>query len=92
MEAFEEITSRVLGFPLLPKDKHVEPLSNTPAYVEMKDFTGHYQRPADWAEGISWPEKCATTAEISLRFQTRWRWGGVTLSDDLADTWEITAS
>lgn len=101
MKAFEEITSHVWGFPLLPKDKHVEPLSNMPAYVEMKDFTHHYQGPADWTEGISWPEKCATTAEILLRFQARWwMWwvcvGGAltlsTLSDDLSDRREIIAS
>lgn len=67
----------------------------------MKDFTRHYQRPADWTEGISRPEKCATTAEISLRFPTQWRcrgggWGGgVTLSalpDDLGDRQQIIAS
>lgn len=63
------------------------------AYVKMKDFTSHYQKPADCREGISWPSKCATTAEILLWFQALWR--GVSLSalsDDLDDGREINAS
>lgn len=40
-----------------------------PAYVKMKDFTSHYQNPADCTEGISWPSEmcyfCKDLAQIS---------------------------
>lgn len=41
-----------------------------PAYVKMKDLTSHYQKPTDCSQGISWPEKCATTAKIFVWFRT----------------------
>lgn len=75
----------------------MEPLSNTPAYVEMKDFTRHYQRPAD---GMRVLAGLRNVLQLQ-RSRSDFRHGGgagmrvVTLSalsDDLGDRREISAS
>lgn len=61
-----------------------------PAYVKMKDFTSHYQKPADCSGGISWLQKCATTAKICSDFRhSGLRVRVSALLDDLDDWQEI---